>query len=44
MLPFTTEEFFEVFARSNAALWPAQIGATGLGLRRPASTHALAAA
>ena len=32
MLPFTTEEFFEVFARYNAALWPAQIGATGLGL------------
>ena len=32
MLPFTTEEFFEVFARYNAAIWPAQIGAAALGL------------
>jgi hypothetical protein len=32
VLPFTTEEFFEVFARYNAAIWPAQIGAAGLGL------------
>ncbi len=32
MLPFTTEEFFEVFARYNAAIWPAQVGAAALGL------------
>jgi len=32
MLPFTTEEFFAVFARYNTAIWPAQIGAAALGL------------
>jgi hypothetical protein len=32
MLPFTTEEFFEVFARYNTAIWPAQVGAAALGL------------
>ena len=32
MLPFTTEEFFEIFAHYNAAIWPAQIGAAALGL------------
>jgi len=32
MLPFTTEEFFAVFARYNTAIWPAQIGAEALGL------------
>jgi Family of unknown function (DUF6064) len=32
VLPFTAEEFFEVFARYNTAIWPAQIGAAGLGL------------
>ena len=31
MLPFTPEAFFEVFARYNSAIWPAQIGAAGLG-------------
>lgn len=31
MLPFTPEAFFEVFARYNAAIWPAQIGAAALG-------------
>jgi hypothetical protein len=35
MLPFTTEEFFEVFARYNAAIWPAQVGAAALGLVAP---------
>ena len=32
MLPFTTEEFFAVFARYNTAIWPAQILAASLGL------------
>ena len=32
MLPFTTEEFLEVFARYNTVIWPAQIGAAALGL------------
>jgi hypothetical protein len=32
MLPFTTEEFFAVFARYNIVIWPAQIGAEALGL------------
>lgn len=32
MLPFTTDEFFEIFAHYNAAIWPAQIGAAALGL------------
>ncbi len=49
MLPFTTEEFFEVFARYNAAIWPAQIGAAALGLvalllifrRGPAASRAI---
>lgn len=31
-LPFTTEDFFDVFARYNMAIWPAQILAYGLGL------------
>lgn len=30
-LPFTIEEFLDVFARMNAALWPAQVGAYLLG-------------
>ena len=33
MLPFTTEEFFAVFARYNTAIWPAQIGAVALHLK-----------
>ena len=32
MLPFTTGEFFDVFARYNAAIWPTQIGAAALGV------------
>lgn len=32
MLPFTVEQFFEVFARYNAAVWPAQIAAYGFGV------------
>ena len=32
MLPFTKEEFFEVFARYDAAMSPAQVGAAALGL------------
>ena len=32
MLPFSTEQFFQVFAAYNAAIWPAQILAYGLGL------------
>ena len=32
MLPFTTEEFFAIFARYNTTIWPAQIGAVALGL------------
>ncbi len=32
MLPFTTEEFFAVFARYNKAIWPTQILAAALGL------------
>lgn len=32
MLPFTTDEFFAVFARYNNGIWPAQIGAAALGL------------
>ena len=32
MLPFKTGEFFDVFARYNAAIWPAQIGAAALGV------------
>ena len=31
MLPFTTEQFFDVFARYNAAVWPAPIIAYALG-------------
>jgi len=31
-LPFTIEQFFAVFAAYNAAIWPAQIAAYGLGL------------
>lgn len=31
-LPFTTEQFFEVFAAYNAAIWPAQIIAYALGV------------
>lgn len=30
--PFTVEQFLEVFAAYNAAIWPAQIVAYGLGL------------
>ena len=32
MLPFTTEVFFSNFAQYNAAIWPAQVVAYGLGL------------
>src|SRR3712207_6473429 len=32
MLPFSTEQFFQVFADHNAAIWPAQILAYGVGL------------
>lgn len=32
MLPFTQHQFFEVFARYNEAIWPAQLAAYGLGL------------
>lgn len=31
-LPFTVEQFFAVFAAYNAAIWPAQLVAYGLGL------------
>ncbi|BDG01264.1 DUF6064 family protein [Anaeromyxobacter oryzae] len=31
-LPFTVEQFFEVFARYGAAIWPAQLVAYALGL------------
>lgn len=31
MLPFTSDEFFAIFARYNAAIWPTQIGAAALG-------------
>ncbi len=31
-LPFTTDEFLAVFAAYNAAIWPFQIAAYGLGL------------
>ncbi len=31
-LPFTTDQFFAVFARYNAAVWPAQIVAYPLGM------------
>jgi len=32
MLPFTTEVFFSVFERYNAAIWPVQVIAYGLGV------------
>lgn len=32
LLPFTADQFFAVFAVYNAAIWPAQLGAYGLGL------------
>jgi hypothetical protein len=32
MLPFTTDQFFEVFARYNAAIWPVQLVAAALGI------------
>jgi hypothetical protein len=31
MLPFTTEEFLDVFGRYNQAIWPTQVVAYGLG-------------
>lgn len=31
-LPFTVEQFLDVFARYNHAIWPAQLGAYALGL------------
>jgi hypothetical protein len=31
-LPFTPQQFFEVFARYNAAVWPAQIGLNAVAL------------
>jgi hypothetical protein len=31
MLPFTTEEFLDVFGRYNEAIWPMQVVAYGLG-------------
>lgn len=30
--PFTVAQFFTVFADYNAAIWPLQIGAYGLGV------------
>jgi Family of unknown function (DUF6064) len=32
MLPFSTEQFLQVFATFNVAIWPAQIVAYGVGL------------
>jgi hypothetical protein len=32
LLPFNRTEFVDVFARYNAAIWPVQIGAIGLGI------------
>ncbi len=32
MIPFSTEVFFRLFAQYNAAIWPAQLIAYGLGL------------
>ena len=32
MLPFTTEQFLDVFGRYNQAIWPTQVVAYGLGL------------
>jgi hypothetical protein len=32
MLPFTTEQFYAVFAAYNAAIWPVALVAYGLGL------------
>jgi len=31
MLPFTREQFLEVFASYNTAVWPAQLVAYGIG-------------
>lgn len=31
-LPFTPEQFYEVFGRYNETVWPAQIALTGLAL------------
>lgn len=31
-IPFTVEQFLDVFARFNQAIWPAQVGAYALGL------------
>lgn len=31
MLPFTVEQFFPIFARYNAAIWPAQVAAYAIG-------------
>jgi Family of unknown function (DUF6064) len=31
-MPFTVEQFFQVFARYNAAIWPGQLAAYALGL------------
>jgi hypothetical protein len=31
-LPFTVDQFLDVFGRFNAAIWPAQLGAYGLGV------------
>lgn len=30
--PFTVEQFLDVFARFNHAIWPGQIGAYALGI------------
>jgi hypothetical protein len=32
MLPFSPDQFFEVFARYNAAIWPAHVIAEILGV------------
>lgn len=32
IMPFTTQQFFEVFSAYNAAIWPAQVVAYALGL------------
>ena len=50
MLPFTEEQFLSVFATYNAAIWPAQIAAYGVGaaavilvfVRSPSADRAIA--
>lgn len=40
MLPFTTAQFFDLFATYNNAIWPTQIAAYGLGLLAVATLFA----